>query len=213
MKLLILHLALQFALQLIVAGKEPIRVACVGDSITYGSGIKDRTTRSYPAQLQQLLGTDYQVKNFGVSGATMLKKGNMPYWKQNAFQKAQDFRPDIVVIKLGTNDSKPENWKHKTDYTRDYLDMIQTFEKLPGDPKIWICYPAPVFAYYGGINNPTVKGEIIPMIDDVSKQSGAKIIDLYEALKGKEQLVPDKVHPNAEGAGLIAASVAKAIKG
>src|SRR4051812_7771397 len=86
-----------------------IKVACVGDSITFGAGIKDRDKNSYPAQLQGLLGSGYEVKNFGVSGATLLKEGDKPYWKEKAFEAAKKFEPNIVIIKLGTNDSKPQN--------------------------------------------------------------------------------------------------------
>src|SRR3712207_5545352 len=86
--------------------KNVFRVACVGDSITYGAGVSGREKNSYPAVLGQWLGTKWDVRNFGVSGATLLKKGNRPYWKQQKFADALQFKPDVVIIKLGTNDSK-----------------------------------------------------------------------------------------------------------
>src|SRR4051794_25029443 len=90
------------------------KLACVGDSITFGAGIQDRDHDSYPAQLGRMLGEAWDVRNFGVSGATMLKKGDKPYDKQKAYRDALAFKPDVVVIMLGTNDSKPQNWdKHK----------------------------------------------------------------------------------------------------
>ena len=92
-----------------------IIVSCVGDSITFGAAIKDRGKNSYPSQLQELLGDDYKVNNFGVNGATLLKRGDKPYWKLEAYKKALGSNPDIVIIKLGTNDTKPHNWKHKKD--------------------------------------------------------------------------------------------------
>src|ERR1043165_8271897 len=79
----------------------PIRVACVGDSITYGYGIKDREHDSYPAQLGSLLGKKWEVQNFGVNGATALKKGTRSYSEQKSFQDALLFKPDVVVIQLG----------------------------------------------------------------------------------------------------------------
>src|SRR5688572_13260471 len=88
----------------------PIRVACVGDSITYGYGIKDRERDSYPAQLGALLGSKWDVRNFGVNGATALKKGTRPYSGLQAYQDALAFEPDIVVIKLGTNDTNAKSW-------------------------------------------------------------------------------------------------------
>ena len=96
------------------------RVACVGDSITYGAGVAGRESNSYPAVLGKLLGDKYEVKNFGVSGATLLKKGDNPYWRQGAFKKATDFKPNIVVIKLGTNDTKPQNrTNHMDEFATD----------------------------------------------------------------------------------------------
>jgi len=62
---------------------EPIKIACVGDSITQGAGAK--SGQSYPAQLQALLGDGYKVGNFGVSGRTLLKKGDFPYWKEKKY--------------------------------------------------------------------------------------------------------------------------------
>jgi len=73
--------------------RETIRVACIGDSITYGSGIKFRTRDSYPAQLGRMLGETWQVRNFGVSGATMLKNGDKPYWDQQALGDALAYNP------------------------------------------------------------------------------------------------------------------------
>ena len=127
-------------------GRGKIRLACVGDSITYGSGLSEREVNSYPAVLQKLLGEGYDVKNFGVSGATLLKSGDKPYWKQSEFKSATAFNPNIVVIKLGTNDTKPQNWSHKEEfaaveeYTKDpnpaaLLVFIADHLSIPADPR------------------------------------------------------------------------------
>src|SRR5215212_6867855 len=84
----------------------PVKVACVGDSITEGTGLASPATESYPARLQKLLGTNYNVRNFGVSGRTLLKQGDFPYWKEAAFTNSRNFGPNIVIIQLGTNDGK-----------------------------------------------------------------------------------------------------------
>src|ERR1700743_2827645 len=85
---------------------KKIIVACIGDSITYGARLHDRDKESYPAQLQVLLGNKYVVNNYGVNSATLLRKGNVPYWKTKEYQSALNSTPDIVFIKLGTNDTK-----------------------------------------------------------------------------------------------------------
>ena len=87
--------------------KEPVRVACVGDSITFGHGIKDRLHDAYPGVLSTMLGERYDVRNFGVSGTTTMMGTDMPYMNEQAYKEALEFNPQIVTIKLGTNDSKP----------------------------------------------------------------------------------------------------------
>lgn len=191
---------------------ETIRVACVGDSITFGSTIQNRALNSYPAHLGELLGDKWEVRNFGRSGATLLKKGDRPYWTQKEYQDALAFNPHVVIIKLGTNDSKPQNWEFKADYVSDYVSLIKSFQALKTRPIIRICYPAPVYADKWGINNPVVKDEIIPFIDEVSKNTGVRIIDLYKALSQQEENFPDKIHPNAQGAKKMAEAVFKDLK-
>lgn len=191
---------------------EPIKVACVGDSITFGATIKDRKTNCYPAQLGGLLGDAYTVTNFGVNAATMLKQGNKPYWKLKQFQVAQDAQPDIVIIKLGTNDTKPDNWKHNEQFQPDYTEMVKLFQSLKSRPTVYICHPAPVVGEQWGINDKTVREGVIPAVDKVAKETGATVIDLYTPLKDKPELLPDKVHPNAEGAKVIAQTIASVLQ-
>ena len=191
---------------------EQIRVACVGDSITYGAGVKDRKNMNYPKQLGKLLGKEYEVRNFGNSGSTMLKKGDKPYWKQKEFKAALEYAPNIVIIKLGTNDTKPQNWKHGAEYSVDYKAMISSFTKLSSKPKVYICLPVPVVKTRWGITNEIVIKEIIPAIRKVSDQTKSEIIDLNTPFKGKNELIPDSVHPNGAGATVIANTIKKSIK-
>lgn len=195
----------------LAAETRTVKVACVGDSITAGVGTADRATQSYPAQLEAMLGDGYAVKNFGVSGATLLKKGNKPYWNLKQFQAAQDYQPNIVIIKLGTNDSKPRNWQHSAEFVSDYVEMVQTFQQLDSKPGVWVCYPMPAFGVRWGINDATIKGEVIPLVKEVAEATGAKLIDLYQPLTGKAELAPDMVHPNAAGAAILAKTVKAAI--
>ena len=191
---------------------DVVRVACVGDSITFGSGVENRAKNNYPAVLNALLGPGYQVKNFGVSGATLLKKGNKPYWKLVQFRAADDFAPDIVVIALGTNDSKPMNWEHKEEFAGDLKEMIEHFRGLRSKSHVMVCLPPPVFQKdEDGINERTVKEEIIPVIRKIAEASGAGIIDLHEALIKHREFLPDGVHPNAAGAKIVAETVHAAL--
>lgn len=191
---------------------EPLRVACVGDSITYGATISNRANNSYPAQMSRMPDSEWAVQNFGVSGATLLKKGDKPYWKTSAFRAAGEFEPDIVIIKLGTNDTKPQNWEHRREFIDDYVKLIRHFQTLESAPRVWVCTPVPVFANRWKIADEVIRNEMIPMINQAVRQTGVPIIDLYTALNGKKEQFPDGVHPNADGAKLIAKAVFQAIQ-
>jgi len=196
-----------FILQHSTTTNDLVRVACVGDSITFGAKIKDRENQSYPAQLGQMLGQGYQVKNFGRSGATLLNNGDQPYQQTPNFKSARDFKPNIVIIKLGTNDSKPKNWVHGDDFVADYVELIENFRALPSQPIVHICYPVPAFPGNFEITDKVIKENILPKIDTVAKKAKVKIIDLYEALSGREDLFPDRVHPNSGGAKIMAETI------
>jgi acyl-CoA thioesterase-1 len=183
---------------------QTIRVACIGDSITYGYSIKNRIKDCYPAQLGRMLGPKWLVRNFGVSGATLLKKGDLPYWNQQAFKDALAYNPNVVIIKLGTNDTKPQNWKYKDQFVTDYSDMIDRFAELPSKPRIWICKPVPAYGQRWGISETIIKNEVIPLINRIASSKHVSVIDLYGPLSGKPELFPDQIHPNAEGAYDIA---------
>jgi len=190
---------------------QTIRLACIGDSITFGAGIDDRLTCNYPAQLSRMLGDKWDVRNFGVSGATMLRVSDKPYWSESAFGNAIAFNPNIIVIMLGTNDSK-SHWDAAA-FERDYSEMIDTFKTLQAKPKIWVCLPVPAYAERWEIRNSVIVSQVIVIIRKVAAQKGVNVIDLYTALGGREDLFPDKIHPNAEGAGLIAAKIRQSLIG
>ena len=189
-----------------------IRVACVGDSITYGAAVDKCEENCYPAVLGRLLGASHEVRNFGVSGATLLKKGDKPYWKEKAFQAASDFAPQVVVIKLGTNDTKPQNWKFKDEIEADARALIQHFKTLPSKPKVYLALPVAVVKSSFGIVEEGVAAEI-PIYTKVAKEEGAVLIDLHTAVAVKELFVGDGVHPNVAGAKKIAETVHAVLAG
>lgn len=141
-----------------------------------------------------------------------MNSGNKPYQKSKQFKAALSSNPDIVVIMLGTNDTKPANWWNSAkDYEVDYRDLISDFEKLPSKPKIYLCLP-PYIAKEGrwGINNQDTLAQI-PMIKKIAKDLKLEVIDVYAALEGQDDLIPDTVHPNTGGAALIAKAVAASL--
>lgn len=191
---------------------EPIRVACLGNSVTYGAGIAERETMSYPAQLQQMLGAEYQVENFGHSGATLLKKGHNPYWNLKEFEEAVAFNPDIVIIHLGLNDTDPRNWpRYRDDFTADYKALIDTFKTRGAE--VWICRLTPIFHTHPRFKSGTRDWfwQIQKEIERVAETNNVGLIDLHTPLYSRPDLLPDALHPNAEGATILANIVFTAI--
>jgi lysophospholipase L1-like esterase len=190
--------------------KAPVKVACVGDSITQGNGAHGGY--DYPSQLQRLLGDKWQVKNFGLWGRTLLKKGDSPYWVQPVFKDSHDFNPDVVIIMLGTNDTKSENWPHRDEFYADYKDLVDSYKNLPGKPRVFVCLPCPgPGPGASGINEANVLLEI-PIITKVATDENVDLIDMHTPLVGKK-LQPDNIHPNDAGAALLAQAAANALTG
>jgi lysophospholipase L1-like esterase len=165
--------------------------------------------KAFPDVLGRMLGDGWVVKNFGQSGRTLLRKGDKPY----DTQQAKDFAPNVVIIMLGTNDTKSRNWKHKSDFVEEYLGMIQEFKDLKTKPKVWICRPVPAFTGKFGISGKTIENEVVPFVDQTAKKSGVGVIDLFTALSGKGEFFPDTVHPDAAGHKLMAETIHAAIVG
>lgn len=183
------------------------RIAAVGDSITYGLGIHPRYKNSYPAQLEKMSGSRWVVGNFGKSGATLLHEGDRPYIKTKQYREALEFEPDLVIIMLGTNDSKLKNREFLDDFISDYLDLISTFQSLDSHPQVCICYPVPAFGGLYHIDDGVISKEIIPAIKKVADISGVLLLDLNSSFRSRSSLFFDTIHPDKEGAGVIAREI------
>ena len=192
--------------------QDAIRVACIGDSITDGHGIDLRTVNGYPAQMQTMLGDGYFVKNLGVSARTMMNTGDLPYMNELAWEDALAFQPNVVVIKLGTNDTKAQNWSNRKAFSADLQKMIDALKALPTKPRIFLCTPIPAIKDSWTINDKLIVEEEIPAIQEVAKKNKLEVIDLHTAFAGQEALYQtDGIHPTQQGARKIAEIVAKAI--
>lgn len=195
-----------------------IRVACIGNGVTYGYGIENLETDSYPVKLQARLGDKYEVRNFGFNGATLLKNGHKPYWDQPPFRKALEFQPQIVVIHLGLNDTDPRNFsQYRKEFHADYLEMIQVFKNLNTDPetRVWICRMTPVFPWHKRFRTGTRDDfwAIQEAIEKVAKDANVTLIDLHTPLSSRPDLFEDAIHPSEEGTAIIASTVKSYLTG
>jgi len=196
-----------------------VRVACIGNSITDGHGIDMSDSRGYPAQLQRLLGDAYWVKNFGVSARSVNWQSRQPYMREMAWRDALAFKPNIVVIKLGTNDANPQNWTRDghvvvEQFERDYQEMIDSLRRLPTPPRVWLALPIKAYKNHFGIEDSLITTDIIPAIKRLAKRNNVLTIDLYAPFaEDTEQklYVGDGVHPNEKGCARIAEAVSESL--
>lgn len=200
----------------LLSAQKRVKVACVGNSITYGHGLSDREKESYPVQLQQLLGNGYEVTNFGKPGATLLSKGHCPYMQQMEFDKALQFAGDIVVIHLGINDTDPRNWPNYRDlFVKDYIALIDTFRRANPVCRILIARLTPITFKHPRFESGTRDwhGEIQRTIEIVAEYTNAELIDFHKPLYSYPHLLPDAVHPTKEGLAILAENVYSVITG
>lgn len=222
--------------------RDALRVACIGNSITDGHGIDMASQQGYPALLQRLLGDGYNVRNYGVSARTLLNRGDHPYMQEMAWSDAVELHPDIVVLKLGTNDSKPENWHYGSEFEQDLRQLITTLRPdllvkaskkqkkskkgvaaAAPKPDIYVCTPIPAFKSTWNISDSVITNHIIPIQQRVACEYGLKVIDLHTLFADdgdtspmsrtqRELMLSDGIHPNQKGAQRMAEIIAAAIK-
>jgi len=190
-----------------IASAAPIKVACVGNSITYGFLVENRDSLNYPAQLQRLLGDDYQVLNCGKSGATLLRKGHRPYNEQAEYTAALEFVPDIVVMHLGVNDTDPRNWpNYNSEFVSDYTTLINDFRRVNPKVRILIAELTPLSARHFRFRSGTRdwRLQVQEAIRNVAKYNSVELIDFNEPFRDRQNLLIDGIHPTAAGATVLA---------
>ena len=213
----LLYYAKDYAAPVPPAVPGTIRIACVGDSITYGALVKNRSRNCYPAQLEKLLGAKYSVRNFGVNGHAVQKCSDEPYWDHKHFKASCDFEPAIVLLMLGTNDASERNWKGNDPFTADYREMIQHYRALPSHPVVYMMTPPtqfPVENYTKVIHsmNNDKLDDITAAIKKLGEELQIGVIDINAVTKSHQEFFRfDGIHPDAGGAKIIAETVCAAL--
>ncbi len=194
------------------SGEKPLKIVCLGDSITSGHKLSDPAQQSYPAQLARQAGGKWQVLNAGKNGATVLKKGDIPITFQNVYQQAMNSGADVVVLMLGTNDTKNDNWRNLPEFIDDYVGLVKSLQQLPSHPYVISCSIPPVLVEHPvGFSAERVQ-EINRRILDAAAKSGADFLDIHASMSQRSELFTDGIHPNAPGAQEIAIQVFNKIK-
>jgi acyl-CoA thioesterase-1 len=194
-------------LLLLSSCSKNIKIACVGDSITEGYGLPYQSRTSFPVILDSLLGPGYSVLNLGRSTTTLRKNGDFPYWSCKEFHNVFAYKPDIIIIQLGTNDTKTQNWD-SSGFAQDYQALIDTFKTITSKPEIYVCLPVPVFKSKWTINDSTLTKWIIPITRNLAEKNGLPLIDLHSQMAGEGKYFFDGIHPDVKGAKIMAEVIA-----
>jgi acyl-CoA thioesterase-1 len=212
-------LALAFLLYCLISPfavkSQQLRIACIGNSITFGARLDKPDIESYPAVLAEMLKTNnylnYEIKNFGIGGATILRFGTPNLWP--LIDSLDNFKPDIVIIKAGTNETvgKPRlNWEHIGEFEKDYSDYIAEIRKVNPNCKIIICSPLDMVIQTDGLSPERITDlsgrrpriwELRKRIKKIAKSEQVSFLDLTKPFEGKANLMTKKdgVHPNKDG--------------
>ena len=198
-----------------IAKENQVRVACVGDSITYGLFVANRDKNNYPNILNKMLGDNYCVNNFAYTNRTATKSGDCPLVNEKVYQQSLDFAPNIVIILLGSNDSKENNWDEEK-FVADYTYIVNSYLSLKSSPKVYLLLPPPAFEVKGKvlyqIRKDIIEQNIVPAVEKIANTLNVEYIDLYNVFKDKSDLFFDGVHPNASGSRLLAQTVYEALQ-
>lgn len=213
---------------------KKIRVVCMGDSITEGFGLGDNSEVYYPSVLNTLLGEEYEVFNKGVSGScvtnTFDKEGNtigFPYPRQDRYLEALELKGDIYILMTGTNDAQDGSYddvegfdpcSNIISYEKEFMHYYQCIleDILTANPeaKVFIVKPVPVLKCIWRKHQQKYLDILLPYYDEIQKRNpGMQLINVYQAfrdyqVKPLESLYQeDGLHPNAEGASLIANTI------
>ena len=181
------------------------RIACVGDSITWGFTIVNRRKYSYPALLQQRLGAEYEVRNFGYNDASARFDADTPYIKKSVYQESLDWNPNVVLLMLGSNDTKKRNWDPEI-FRRDYKRIVESYQKLPSQPRVILIAPIQIFQPMHipllGLYTETMENGVRPAIREIAAELGLELVDLVNLFTDSKYMM-DGVHPQREGARML----------
>ncbi len=193
----------------------PLRIVCLGDSITQGFGLVDAEGKQamnklgYPAKLGALLGTQAVVKVYGAGGTTYFRQADHPFEKTAWIAYFQTWKPNVVTLAFGTNCSNDKTWpKFSEQYSADVKWLISEVRRLSPGVEIYLCLPPPAYSNKYGINEKTIQNSVIPALKKIAAEEHLNTIDLHTALRNHPELFFDTIHPTEDGMRLIAKTIA-----
>lgn len=182
------------------------KVACIGDSLTRGYLLED--AQSYPAQLQQLLGAQYEVRNFGHTSSYVIDDGPVEYRNTEDYSAAIRYDADILIFMFGSNDVGAYNFTPLY-FQNQYRELIDSFRQTKKNPKIYLIIAPDSHDLHFGLIQQTIQ----PVMT-LGQQLPATVINPYYLFLGHpEDYLSDGLHLTATAYGKLAQLVLRAMHG
>ncbi len=209
--LIVLGVVFAMAARIPSAPHRELRVACVGDSTTWGTHATRAEGVTYPDYLAKLGRRTLQVRNFGVGSTTLLRRSGRAWCDTGELENALAFQPDIVIVMFGVNEiSHPELLD---DFLPDAIWLVEQFKHAMPNSCIFLSTPTPLAPDDEKHQaNMELSTKIIPVLRQVAEKTGCRIIEVNHDYPPTLNYLPDGVHPNARGNRLIAKLAFNAIK-
>ena len=184
--------------------KAACRIACIGDSITYGYGFEIPWEESYPAILQELLGDEYEVFSYSGNGYALTDAG-INFFETEEYYWSLKSNADLYVIMMGSNDSYMMPWDPER-FREVLLKLLKDYEEASPDCKFILAAPPHDFAMEIFVPEAgEIYTEMVEIFRETAEERGDAYLDLFAATDERPELYQeDMVHPNAEGQQLIA---------
>ena len=192
--------------EVLTVGSGAVKVATVGDSLTYGYGLENREKDAYPCILAEKLGSHYQVSNYGLSGRSLQSTADFPYFNEKNAQLSLDSEADIVIIMIGSNDSRGPYWNRER-FIREYREMAEQYMALPSQPDVYLVIPPYVPTSRFGLNNQIIEDELQKIIPAIGNELGLPVINLYTVTEGHLEYYSDGLHLTPLGNQVIAEEI------
>lgn len=198
--------------EVLTVGKGAIKVAAVGDSLTYGYGLENRLRDAYPSILAERLGASYQVANFGLSGRSLQSTADYPYFQEDNARLSLESEADIVVIMIGSNDSRGPFWDRDR-FEKEYRQMVQAYAGLSSQPDLLLVVPPHVPTSRFGLNDRIIEEVLQVLIPQIAQDYGVDCLNLYPLTKNQPSYYSDGLHLTPLGNQVIAEAIYQALMG
>mmetsp|Transcript_40694 Transcript_40694/g.41552 ORF Transcript_40694/g.41552 Transcript_40694/m.41552 type:complete len:260 (+) Transcript_40694:114-893(+) len=208
--------------------RDRLRIGCVGDSLTKGTGAHLPREGSYPAKLREHLGSFFDIMPFAFGGTQITSFCPHPYIDTPAYNESINFNAHFIILQFGTNDAKNDCWEEEM-FTTDYINIIKTYQHLPTKPTVFICIPPPYYSNTSlwGIQGHVINNILPRLISIIAQHTGAVLIDNFNLFGGIRLTKPefyfnssmrvgpgnlmDGIHLNDQGYHVMAKNIAEKI--